>query len=229
MRLVAFACQGAVQVAVQGAVRVGFASGGCVAFGFALAFALAGISGCQTEAPLAPVNYQSLSDPRRESFVIGAADVLRITVWRAPDASADNLRVRPDGKITLPLVGEIVAAGKTTDKLRAEISAALVQFIKEDPQVAVTVVDVNSYQVVVSGNVSRPGVFPLKRYITVSEALALSGGLGRYAQDQVVVIRTWGRKGQTPLRIPVSYSKIATGAAPEQDIGLYAGDTVYVP
>jgi polysaccharide export outer membrane protein len=199
------------------------------AFALCVQVCVAGVSGCQPPPPPANVNYQSLSDPRRESFVIGAADILRITVWRAPDASADNLRVRPDGKVTLPLVGEVVAAGKTTDKLRAEISAALVQYIKEDPQVAVTVVDVNSYQIVVSGNVGRPGVFPLKRYITVSEALALSGGLGRYAQDEVVVIRTWGRKGQAPLRIPVSYSKIATGAAPEQDIGLYAGDTVYVP
>lgn len=195
----------------------------------ALLLGIVALAGCKSAPPPSNVNYQSLGDPRRENFVIGTADVLRVNVWRSPEASADNVRVRPDGKITLPLVGEMVAAGKTTDKLKAEIAAALVAYIKEDPQVAVTLVDVNSYQIVVLGNVGRAGVFPLKRYVTVSEAIALAGGLGRYAQDEIIVIRTWNRKNQAPLRIPVSYMKITTGQAPEQDIALYTGDTVYVP
>jgi polysaccharide export outer membrane protein len=195
----------------------------------ALVLGVVAAAGCKSAPPTSPVSYQSLGDPRRENFVIGTADVLRVSVWRAPEASADNVRVRPDGKVTLPLVGEVVAAGKTTDKLKAEIAAALVAYIKEDPQVSVTVVDVNSYQIVVLGNVGRPGVFPLKRYVTVSEAIALSGGLGRYAQDELIIIRTWNRKGQPPLRIPIHFSRIAKGEAPEQDIALYSGDTVYVP
>ncbi len=189
-------------------------------------FGLSGLSGCKSTTPPPAENYQTLGNPRRENFVIGTSDVLRVTVWRSPEASAE-VRVRPDGNITLPLVGEMVAAGKTPDKLRAEIAAGLVAYMKEEPSVSVYVSEVNSYSVIVLGNVRRPGVFQLKRYVSVSEAVALAGGLTRYAQDDIVVIRTWQKTA--PKRIHLTFSKITSGAAPEQDIVLYAGDTVYVP
>jgi polysaccharide export outer membrane protein len=166
-------------------------------------------------------------DPRRLPYIIGVGDTLSIHVWKDPELSTEAI-VRPDGTITMPLVGELRAAGKTSDALRAQIARALGQYVKS-AVVTVAVGAVASYTFTVTGEVGHPGVFNPTHYVTVSEAVALAGGPTRYASaDDTVIIRR-DRKSAPPRRIPVDYDAILDGDAPEQDIVVLAGDTVYVP
>lgn len=161
------------------------------------------------------------NDPRTRPYVIGASDLVRVTVWKDPNLSADAV-VRPDGTITLPLIGEIVATGRTGVELQGLIAARLTNFAK-DAVVTVAVVEVNSYRFTVAGNVEHPGMFTPKYYVTVSEAIALAGGPNRYASTRdVVVVRG-------TLRIPIDYDAILWGKSPEQDVVVLAGDAVRVP
>jgi polysaccharide export outer membrane protein len=166
------------------------------------------------------------SDPRRFPYVIGVADVVRISVWKDPGLSTDAI-VRPDGTITVPLVGDLRAAGRTSAELQQEANTRLAAFVK-DAVVTVSVVEVNSYQFTVAGAVENPGLFNSRSYLTVSEALALAGGPTRYASTgDVVVVRTL--KTGAKLRIPIDYDAIIAGRAPQQDIVILAGDAVRVP
>jgi polysaccharide export outer membrane protein len=160
-------------------------------------------------------------DPRRRPYVIGPADVVRVTVWKDPNLSTEAA-VLPDGSITLPLIGAIVASGATAAELQQRIGERLATFSKE-PVVTVAIVDVNSYRFTVAGNVERPGMFTPKYFVTVSQALALAGGPNRYAEtDHVVVVRRGNR-------IPVDYAAILQGKRVEEDIVLLPGDAIRVP
>jgi polysaccharide biosynthesis/export protein len=164
-------------------------------------------------------------DPRGKPYVIGVADVVRVSVWKDPSLSTDAI-VRPDGTITMPLVGELRAAGRTTAELQADASRRLATVVK-DAAVTVSVTEVNSYRFSVAGNVAHPGLFTSRYYLTVSQALALAGGPSRYADtDEIVVVRDmdgWR------VRIPVNYDDILAGKAHEQDFAILAGDSVQVP
>jgi polysaccharide export outer membrane protein len=166
------------------------------------------------------------TDPRRYPYVIGVADVVRISVWKDPSLSTDAI-VRPDGTITMPLVGDLRAAGRSAAELQQEANSRLAAFVK-DAVVTVSVVEVNSYKFTVAGAVENPGLFNSRSYVTVSEAIALAGGPTRYAStSDVVIVRTL-RNGST-LRIPIDYDAIIAGSAPQQDIVILAGDAVRVP
>jgi polysaccharide export outer membrane protein len=161
------------------------------------------------------------TDPRFLPYVIGVSDVVRATVWKDPNLSTDAA-VRPDGTITLPLVGEIVAAGRTVVELQRDIAEHLSAFAK-DAVVTVAVIEVNSYRFTVAGNVERSGIFAPRYYVTVSEAIALAAGPNRYASTgSVVIVR--GKR-----RIPIDYDAILSGKSPEQDIVVLAGDAIRVP
>ena len=194
--------------------------------GCALVLALS-LAACTTPRPL--YDYTAEPDPRKQEFLLGPSDVIRVSVWHNPDLSAD-VTVRPDGTIALPLVGEIPAAGRSAAQVKAEISKKLQTFVKDDANnVTVSVTAINSYRFVVNGNVEHTGVFASNRYVTVSEAVALAGGPNRFANpDETVIIRldpsTNGKK-----RIPIDYPAILKGTHPEQDLPLVAGDVVYVP
>jgi polysaccharide export outer membrane protein len=161
------------------------------------------------------------NDPRSRPYAIGVSDVVRVTVWKDPNLSADAA-VRPDGTITLPLVGEVVAAGQTAVELQAKVAERLSAFTKE-AVVTVSVVEVNSYRFTVAGNVEHPGMFTPRYYVTVSEAIALAAGPNRYASTGNVVVVRGAR------RIPIDYDAILSGKSPEQDIVVLAGDSVRVP
>jgi polysaccharide biosynthesis/export protein len=161
------------------------------------------------------------NDPRGRPFVIGVSDVVRVTVWKDPNLSAES-SVLPDGTITLPLVGAVPAAGVTAADLRTAVAEKLATFTK-DPVVTVTVIEVNSYRFTVAGNVEHPGLFTSKSYLTVSQAIALAGGPNRYADTRNVVVVRNGR------RISIDYDEILSGRSPEQDIVVLAGDAVQVP
>jgi polysaccharide biosynthesis/export protein len=186
---------------------------------------VAGVA-CTTPRPF--YDYASEPDPRKQPFLLGPSDVLRVNVWHNPDLSGDAV-VRPDGTISLALVGEVRAAGRPPEQVRDEISQRLRAFLKEEANnVTVSVSAVNSYRFVVSGNAERPGAFTANHFVTVSEAIALAGGPNRFADpEETVIIRIDPAKGRK--RIPIDYVAILKGTHPEQDLPLLSGDTVYIP
>jgi polysaccharide export outer membrane protein len=183
-------------------------------------------AGCATTHP--PYDYASEPDPRKGEFVLGPSDTLRVNVWRNPELSTDAT-VRPDGTISLPLVGDLQAAGRTSAQLRAEISKRLVTFIKEESAtVTVAVTAINSYRFLVSGNVERPGAYSANHYVTVAEAMALAGGPNKFADaEDMVIIRPDGAGGVR--RIPIDYPGIVSGKRPVENLVVVAGDNLYVP
>lgn len=190
---------------------------------FTLGLALA-LSGCAGSAGhvVAP---NPADDPRRQPYVIGASDVVTVTVWKDPALSTEAV-VRPDGTITLPVAGEIKASGRTIADLQKEAQQRIATLVK-DAVVTVSVSEVNSYRFTVAGNVEHPGLFTSRYYLTVSEAIALAGGPNRYASTHDIVVV---RPTQTGLeRIAIDYDRILSGKSPEQDIVLRAGDAVRVP
>jgi polysaccharide biosynthesis/export protein len=155
-------------------------------------------------------------------YVIGPADVLRITVWKEPDLTLD-VTVRLDGMITIPLLGDVPAAGRVPNQLAATLVAGLQRFV-ENPRVTVSVNQAASARVYVIGQMVKPGEFPLSGRMTVLQALALAGGFKEFAKpDSIVVVR----EGHTV--IPVNYKRIADGKDVSQNVLLMAGDTIVVP
>lgn len=183
-------------------------------------------AGCGPKAP--SYDYAKEPNPRKAEFVIGVSDVLEITVWKN-EALSTQVVVRPDGTITMPLVGDLVAAGKTPSALKQEIAAKLQEYVKlEGSEVTVAVDEINSIRFTVSGEVAQPGVYTSKVYVTVAEAIALAGGFTRFAsKDEITLLR---RDAQgTTRRIPIVYSLIANGEHPEMNLVVMPGDSLYVP
>ncbi len=174
-------------------------------------------------------NYAAEPDPRKQEYELGPADIVRVTVWHNAELSGDAI-VRPDGTITLPLIGDLRAAGRTPPQLRAEIAERLKTFVKDEAAiVTVAVSTVNSYRFTVAGHVERQGAYTSTHYVTVSEAIVLAGGPNRYANPEQIVIIRADKKAGKPRRIPIDYPRILTGQFPEQDIPVTTGDIVYVP
>ena len=158
-------------------------------------------------------------------YVIGSDDLLQVSVWKN-EALSRTLPVRPDGKISLPLLDDIQAAGLTPLQLRDKIAAALAEFMP-NPQVGVAVLEVRSYRVSVLGEVQKPGVLLLKAPITVLEALALAGGFRDFASPSKIVI--FRKDGQgTTQRLRFNYNR-AVGSAGEDNVSLRSGDVIVVP
>ncbi len=160
-----------------------------------------------------------------ESYVIGPEDVLNIHVWKE-EALSRAVPVRMDGKISLPLIDDIQAAGYTARQLKEVLTNRLKEFI-DNPNVSVTVVEANSYKVYVSGQVRTPGVYRLRSETTLLQIIPMAGGFTDWAnQKKVLVIRKENGKEK---RFTVNYKKIVKGGSPESNIILKAGDTVIVP
>jgi polysaccharide export outer membrane protein len=159
-------------------------------------------------------------------YLIGPDDVIGVLFWREKDLTVDKVVVRPDGMITLPLLNDIKAAGLTPEQLRDEIMKAAEKFV-EEPNATVVVREINSRKVYVTGQVTKPGSFPLTGPTTVMQALAMAGGLGEFAKgDEIVVMRTTAGKTQT---FKFNYKDVIKGKKLEQNIELRPGDTVVVP
>ena len=174
---------------------------------------------------LSPQPGQSQADVVESSYVIGPEDVLSIHVWRE-DALSRTVPVRMDGKITLPLVDDIQAAGHTPQQLKEMLTEKLKRFI-DNPNVSVTVMEANSFKVFVSGQVRTPGVVLLRRETTIMQLIPMVGGFTDWAdQKKIVVVRNESGKEK---RITVNYKKISKGEALESNIVLKAGDIIIVP
>ena len=179
----------------------------------------------ETQAPKsAPA---SSSIPANDaSYKIGPQDVLRIDVWKEPEIARSGLPVRPDGKISLPLLNDVQAAGLSPQELSNVIAEGLKKFMNS-PQVTVTVLDINSRRIYVMGEVSRPGAFPLLPNMTVLQALGSAGAFTQFAHTKgIYVLRAEGSKQQ---KFPFNYKDVIKGNHPEQNIELRAGDTIVVP
>ncbi|HWQ00149.1 MAG TPA: polysaccharide biosynthesis/export family protein [Vicinamibacterales bacterium] len=158
-------------------------------------------------------------------YVIGPEDVLTIVFWRDTQMSGD-FTVRPDGKISLPLLNDVQAAGSTPEELRARLAEAAAKYLQE-PNPTVIVKEIKSRNVFITGNVARPGVYPLNAPISVLQLIAQAGGLLEYAdKDRIVVIRNEGGR-QRYYRF--DYDDVIKRRRVEQNILLKPGDTVVVP
>lgn len=181
---------------------------------------------------LGPVEAQSAkrdssANGAPDAYRIGPEDMLHIAVWKN-DAVSRTVPVRPDGKISLPLLNDVQAAGLTPEELQAVLVKRLSDFIQPSPEVAVIVTEVRSFKVSVIGEVSRPGRYELRSWTTVSDVLALAGGFTPFAsRSRIVILRT---DGNGIKRIPFDYKKLLdSGGAEGVSIYLHPGDTVLVP
>jgi len=171
-------------------------------------------------SPTAPAGVPTTPD-----YVIGPDDVLTIIVWREKDISGD-VAVRPDGKISLPLVNDVLAAGLTPEQLRSQLTEAFGKLF-EEPAVSVVVKAINSRKVFVTGQVGKPGPYPLMGPTTVVQLLATAGGVLEYADtENISILRTENGK---PMRYRLNYKDVSKGKNLKQNIELKPGDTIVVP
>jgi polysaccharide export outer membrane protein len=160
------------------------------------------------------------------SYIVGEADVLRINVWKQPELSQPSVVVRPDGMVSVPLVGEVKVSGLTPVQIEATLVADLKQYVNE-PRVTVTVAEIGSKLVYVTGEIQHPGAYPLVGPVDVLQIIAKAGGVTPYAHRRsVFVLRQINGKKE---KLPVNYSQIFRGKNPEKNINLQPGDTVVVP
>jgi len=158
-------------------------------------------------------------------FVIGSDDVLTIVFWRDKEMSSE-VQVRPDGKISLPLLNDVQAAGLTPEGLRASIVEKADKLL-EDPSVSVVVKAINSRRVYITGQVGKPGMYPLLEKTTVLQLLAMAGGVGDYADSKKIqIVRT---ENGRPMSHKFNYQDFIKGKNVSQNIELKSGDTVIVP
>jgi polysaccharide export outer membrane protein len=175
--------------------------------------------------PQQPPSSQASAEEVIPPYYVSQGDILKIAVWKEPELTTEVF-VRLDGMVTVPLAGDIRAAGKTTEQIATEVRTKLRAFL-EVPQVTVTVAQATSARFYVIGEVTTSGSFPLTGRITVLQALALAGGFREFAKKgQVVVIRD--RRGE-PRAIKFDFNDVAAGNQLRQNIALEAGDTLIVP
>jgi polysaccharide export outer membrane protein len=160
------------------------------------------------------------------SFVIGTDDVLAVSVWKEPDISR-SVPVRSDGKISLPLVGEVQASGQTPRQLEEEIAAKLQNYISE-PDVTVIVQEIRSQRFNILGQVNKPGSYTLINPTTVLDAIAMAGGFRDFAKQKSIYVLRAKADGRTS-RIPFNYKQVIEGKNSDQNIKLESRDTVFVP
>jgi len=182
---------------------------------------LGGFLGCSTGA-VADGKPPAVPD---KGYLIQAGDLLQVTVWKEPDLTGEAL-VRSDGGLSFPLVGDVMAAGKSVDALREEFTNRLKGFIP-DPVVTIATKQIGGNQIFVIGRVQRPGGYPFVKPLDVMEALSLAGGGTPYASlNQIVILR---RENTQQRAIRFHYARVASGKDLAENILLQSGDTVVVP
>lgn len=164
--------------------------------------------------------------PHDNSFVIGNDDRLTINVWNEPEASR-SVSVRSDGRISLPLAGEVQAAGRTPLQLEQEIATKLLNYMTK-PEVTVIVEQINSQKFNILGQVAKPGSYPLTTATTVLDAIATAGFFRDFAKQKGIYILRQN-PGGAESRIPFNYKDVIKGKYPEQNIKLQPNDTIIVP
>jgi polysaccharide biosynthesis/export protein len=159
-------------------------------------------------------------------YIIGPDDVLSVVFWRDKDLTGDVV-VRPDGKISLPLVNDIQAGGLTPNQLREAIDAVARRYVSE-PSVTVVVKQINSRRVFITGQVEKPGPYPLGGRMTVLQLISIAGGLKEFVDGKRILIMRTDAHG-TQVGCPFNYREVVSGRNLAQNIELRPGDTVVVP
>jgi polysaccharide export outer membrane protein len=163
--------------------------------------------------------------PLPPDYLIGIDDVLTVFFWREKDLTGD-VTVRPDGRITIPLLNDITAVGLTPDQLRTQVTQLADKFV-QDPTVTIVVKQINSRKVFITGQIAKPGPYPLQGPLTVMQLIAMAGGVHEFAdQDKITILRVEGGK---PLSIPFNYEQVKKRKNLQQNILLKPGDTIIVP
>ena len=176
-------------------------------------------------APAAKPEDAPPAKPAESGYVISPGDVLAVQVWKEPEVST-TVPVRPDGKISLPLLNDVQAAGLTASALTADLSDRLKKFIS-DPQVTVIVTQENSQRFYITGEVNRGGTFSLEPGMTVLQGLSSGGGFTAFANlKKIYVLR---KVNGTQQKFPFNYKDVVKGKETDQNIALQPGDTIVVP
>jgi len=158
-------------------------------------------------------------------YRVGESDVLQVGVWKEPDLSK-TVVVRPDGMISLPLIGEVKVIGMTSQEIQEAVAAKLKAYLL-NPRVTVEITDIKSRRVFITGEIVRPGLYPLGGPTTVLQLIAQAGGFTPFAKRKSIVILRQENGHQS--KYPFNYSDVVHGRAPQQNIPLAPGDTVVVP
>jgi polysaccharide export outer membrane protein len=169
------------------------------------------------------------SDPPPHELVLGVGDVVQINVWEQKDLSTE-VTIRPDGTITLPLVGDLAAKGRTPTQLRDGIKQALANYLKltAGNEVTVAVKTYNSYRFTVNGEVSRPGMYTSNDYLRVADALALAGGPTRFAKRSDILVLRKDAKG-TQQSWPIDFDLVSSGKRSDMNFWILPNDVIWVP
>ncbi len=185
-------------------------------------------AGCRGPATK-PMEYTEHDAPA--GFLLGPEDELEITVWKNLELSRITT-IRPDGLISIPLIGDFQAAGLTAEALAQRITERLKQYFATTPSVSVSVKTINSYSVFVLGEVAKPGKYQLKSYITVLQAISTAGGFTPYARrNKLQILRVTENSDhiRREVHIPLQYDDLVAGSGEPGNIVLHSGDTVVVP
>jgi polysaccharide biosynthesis/export protein len=159
-------------------------------------------------------------------YKIGPSDILSVSVWKEKDLSQDTVLVLPDGRITLPLLDALMAAGRTADELKKTIADEYEKFVTK-PEVTVIIKEIRSRRIYTIGKMSRPGPYALESDMTVLQALSIAGGFAQWADEKnIMIVR---REGEKETQIPFNYKEYISGKNPGQNILLKPGDTIVVP
>ena len=180
--------------------------------------ALASVGWCEEETPGSKITSSG-------EYLVGAGDLIEIVVWKNPEVSGE-FRVRPDGKFSMPLIGDILAEGMTTNVVSMQIEKKLQLFI-ESPYISTIVREAASNRIYILGEVANPGVYPIDGTLTVLQALAVAGGFTEFADNsRLLLVRGSGADQQ---KITISYKDILKSSADEDIVILERGDTLVVP
>lgn len=174
----------------------------------------------------APV-LEKLSNAVNSEYIIGAEDVLEITVWRNQDLSK-QVQVRPDGKISMPVIRDMIAVGKTPTQLAEEMTNRLKEYV-QNPVVAVSIKEVNSSNIFVLGEIAHPGKYPLKSRTTLLQGISIAGGFTPSAARNQIVIFRFTETAPGMKRLTVSYDDIVLRGGITENFELKSGDTLVVP
>jgi len=203
--------------------RIARGAFGRFARGCLVLLSLAASASCSGAKP----NYDYTTELRvMRTYTVGPGDVLEVRVWHNEQLSR-RVTVRPDGFVTLPLVGDIVCGGKTVEQIGKEITSKGQQFYTEPLVVSVEVAELHSYRIYVLGEVTRPGEFTPTGQVTVLQAIALAGGFTRFASSNEIVIVRKDQHGER--RIPFAFTAVVKGGDLRENLPLLTNDTVVVP
>jgi polysaccharide export outer membrane protein len=162
-----------------------------------------------------------------DEYRIGPEDVLEIMVWKNADLSR-TVTVRPDGKVSLPLIGDIQASGFSTEELRNIITQRMKNYIAT-PEVSVLVSNINSYFYYVLGEVVKPGKYPLKERITVLQAVSMAGGFTPFASKNGISLFRKDPATSTETKFRIRYDDIISSEDPRKNLAIQSGDTIVIP